>query len=110
MKTYSSGMFARLGFAVAAHLRPEILLVDEALSAGDATFKKKCMDKIVELCLADCTVLIVTHGLQIVRKLADRCIWLDEGAVRMEGPAKKVARAYLESDGVEDEESSFVDL
>lgn len=110
MRTYSSGMFARLGFAVAAHLQPEILLIDEALSAGDAQFKDKCMAKIVELCEAECTVLIVTHGLEIVRMLAERCLWLERGDVRMEGPADEVAGAYLASEGVESLATSFVDL
>jgi ABC-type polysaccharide/polyol phosphate transport system ATPase subunit len=110
MRTYSSGMFARLGFAVAAHLSPEILLIDEALSAGDAKFKDKCMAKIVELCAADCTVLIVTHGLEIVRQLASRCLWLEKGDVRMEGPANDVAGAYLAQEGVQEVASSFLDV
>ena len=71
MRTYSSGMFGRLAFAVAAHLEPEILLIDEALAAGDAAFKLKCMDKIDELCEQDCTVLIVSHGLEVVKALAE---------------------------------------
>jgi teichoic acid transport system ATP-binding protein len=110
MRTYSSGMFARLGFAVAAHLNPEILLIDEALSAGDAKFKDKCMAKISELCAAECTVLIVTHGLEIVRLLAERCLWLEKGDVRMEGPAKEVAAAYLATEGVGGAASSFIDV
>jgi ABC-type polysaccharide/polyol phosphate transport system ATPase subunit len=96
MRTYSSGMFARLGFAISAHLDPEILLIDEALSAGDATFRQKCTDKILELCERDCTVMIVSHGLQVVRKLASQCLWLDEGRVLMKGDADDVVSAYLE--------------
>src|SRR6185503_2975302 len=70
MRTYSSGMFGRLAFSVAAHLKPEILLIDEALSAGDAAFKMKSMDKIQELCdTQHCTVLIVSHGLEVVKAL-----------------------------------------
>jgi ABC-type polysaccharide/polyol phosphate transport system ATPase subunit len=95
MRTYSSGMFGRLAFSVAAHLEPEILLVDEALSAGDATFKRKCMDKIVDLCSRDCTVLIISHGLEVVKSLADRCLWLDRGLVRMEASADEVIAGYL---------------
>ena len=73
MRTYSSGMFGRLAFSVAAHLRPEILLIDEALAAGDAAFKQKSMNKIVELCEHDdCTVLIVSHGLEVVKTAGDR--------------------------------------
>jgi ABC-type polysaccharide/polyol phosphate transport system ATPase subunit len=95
MRTYSSGMFSRLAFSVAAHLQPEILLVDEALAAGDAAFKVKSMDKIVELCSRDCTVLIVSHGLEVVKSLADRCVWLEQGRVRMEAPADQVVTEFL---------------
>ena len=91
MRTYSSGMFGRLAFSVAAHLKPEILLIDEALAAGDAAFKLKSMEKIVELCEhQDCTVLIVSHGLEVVQALAERCVWLDRGIVRYEGAADEV--------------------
>lgn len=103
MRTYSSGMFGRLAFAVAAFLEPEILLIDEALSAGDAAFKKKSMEKIVELCSRDCTVLIVSHGLEIVRVLADRCLWIEQGRVRREGCADEVVAEYLGEQGLEDE-------
>ena len=85
MRTYSSGMYARLGFAVAAHLDPDIMLIDEALSAGDGRFKKRCMDKLVELCGRDCTVMVISHGLGLIKYLAERCVWLEEGQVRMEG-------------------------
>ena len=96
MRTYSSGMFGRLAFSVAAHLKPEILLIDEALAAGDAAFKLKSMDKIRELCdEKECTVLIVSHGLEVVRALAERCVWLDRGVVRLEGPADEVVSAYM---------------
>src|SRR4029077_18382706 len=72
MRTYSTGMFGRLAFSVAAHLRPEIMLIDEALAAGDAAFKLKSMDKIRELCEREhCTVLIVSHGLEVVKALAE---------------------------------------
>ncbi len=98
MKTYSSGMFARLGFAVASHLDPDILLIDEALSAGDARFKKRCSDKLVDLCGNDCTVMIISHGLQLISMLAERCVWLEQGQVRKEGPAEDVVDAYLNSE------------
>lgn len=100
MRTYSSGMIARLGFAVAANLDPDILLLDEALSAGDATFKAKCMDKIQELAESECTFMLVSHGLQIVRQLADRCLWIDKGHAVVEGPAGDVIDAYLARSGV----------
>ncbi len=102
MRTYSSGMFGRLAFAVAAYLNPEILLIDEALAAGDAAFKRKCMEKIVELCEADCTVLLVSHGLEVVRALADRCLWLERGQVRLEAPADEVIAAYLADEHIEE--------
>lgn len=98
MRTYSSGMFARLGFAVAAHLDPEILLIDEALSAGDSLFRNKCMDKLVELCGKESTVMIISHGLELITTLADRCVWMEHGEVVQEGPAEKVVESYLTSD------------
>ena len=102
MRTYSSGMFGRLAFAVAAHLKPEILLIDEALAAGDASFKQKSMNKIVELCTTqECTVLIVSHGLEVVKQLADGCVWLDRGLVRAEGPAEEVVAAYMSDEHIE---------
>jgi len=103
MRTYSSGMFGRLAFSVAAHLRPEILLIDEALAAGDAAFKLKSMGKIVELCQTEhCTVLIVSHGLEVVKALADGCVWLDRGIVRMEGSADDVVSAYMAEENIEE--------
>jgi ABC-type polysaccharide/polyol phosphate transport system ATPase subunit len=99
MRTYSSGMFARLGFSISAHLDPEILLIDEALAAGDAKFKNKSFDKIGELCARDCTVMLVSHGMQVVKQLAERCLWLDRGVARMEGPGDEVVGSYLEEMG-----------
>ena len=101
MRTYSSGMFGRLAFSVAAHLNPEILLIDEALAAGDARFKLKCMAKIEELCDRECTVLIVSHGLEVVKALASSCVWLDRGLVRMQGAADEVVGAYLDEERIE---------
>jgi teichoic acid transport system ATP-binding protein len=102
MRTYSSGMFGRLAFSVAAHLKPEILLIDEALAAGDAAFKLKSMDKIRELCEQEhCTVLIVSHGLEVVKALAERCVWLDRGLVHLEGPADEVVAAYMDEEHIE---------
>jgi teichoic acid transport system ATP-binding protein len=101
MRTYSSGMFGRLAFSVAAHLRPEIMLIDEALAAGDAAFKQKSMNKIVELCEhEDCTVLIVSHGLEVVKQLASGCVWLDRGIVRAEGSADDVVAEYMSEEHI----------
>ena len=109
MRTYSSGMFGRLAFSVAAHLNPEILLIDEALAAGDAAFKMKCMEKIVDLCNRDCTVLIVSHGLEVVRALASSCLWLDRGIVRFEGPARDVIKAYLDDERIDENEATALE-
>ena len=109
MKTYSSGMFARLGFAVASHLDPDILLIDEALSAGDARFKKRCMDKLVDLCGHDCTVMIISHGLQLITMLAERAVWLEQGQVVQEGPAEDVVDGYLSSDDLAGDEPEVLD-
>ena len=103
LRTYSSGMYARLGFAVAAHLDPDIMLIDEALSAGDGRFKKRCMDKLVELCGRDCTVMVISHGLGLIKYLAERCVWLEKGQVRMEGLAVEVVDTYLSSDDMRDD-------
>ncbi len=110
MRTYSSGMFGRLGFAIAAHLDPEILLIDEALAAGDAKFKNKSFDKILELCARDCTVLLVSHGMQVVKQMADRALWLDGGMARMEGPGAEVVGAYLEAMGAVEAPSAMEDF
>jgi ABC-type polysaccharide/polyol phosphate transport system ATPase subunit len=110
MRTYSSGMFGRLAFAVAAHLDPEILLIDEALAAGDAAFKQKCMEKISELCEhGDCTVLIVSHGLDVIKMLAQYAIWLDRGTLLMDGRADQVVDAYLEEEGIDTEDATAME-
>ena len=96
MRTYSSGMFGRLAFSVAAHLKPEILLIDEALAAGDAAFKLKSMDKIERAVRAPglhgADRLARPRGREAARR---RCVWLDRGIVRAEGPADEVVAAYM---------------
>jgi teichoic acid transport system ATP-binding protein len=109
MRTYSSGMFARLGFAVASHLDPEILLIDEALSAGDARFKKRCADRLMDLCGRDCTVMIISHGLDLIKVMADRAVWLEAGEVVLEGPGDEVVDAYMTSDDLTREDSAAMD-
>jgi ABC-type polysaccharide/polyol phosphate transport system ATPase subunit len=109
VKTYSSGMSARLGFAVASHLNPEILLIDEALSAGDARFKKRCADRLMDLCGRDCTVMIISHGLSLIEMMADRALWLDRGRVRLEGPADEVVGAYMDSEDVRDNDPTALE-
>jgi len=94
VKHYSSGMFMRLGFAVAAHLDPEILLVDEVLAVGDVAFQLKCLDKIRDVARSGRTVLFVSHQMNSIRKLCDRGIWLESGYVRHSGPIGDVINAY----------------
>ncbi len=95
VKHYSSGMYARLGFAIAIHVQPDILLVDEVLAVGDEAFQRRCLDVIQDLRAGGATIVFVSHSLQLVLSLCDDCIWLDEGGVRAHGPAPEVVRAYL---------------
>lgn len=97
LKRYSSGMRLRLGFAVAAHLDPDVLIVDEVLAVGDAGFQKKCLDTMEELRSGGRTVLFVSHNLAAVENLCSRGIWIDAGKVRMDAAAKDVLSAYLAS-------------
>lgn len=95
VKTYSSGMFVRLAFAVAIHMDPDILVVDEALSVGDIFFQQRCMRRIQEMKKHGVTILFVSHDLEAVRNLADRAIWMDHGRVHLEGKTDDVAAKYL---------------
>lgn len=97
IKRYSSGMRLRLGFAVAAHLDPDVLIVDEVLAVGDAGFQKKCLDTMEGLRSGGRTVLFVSHNLAAVENLCSRGIWLDGGQVRKDGEAKEVILAYMAS-------------
>ncbi len=97
VKRYSSGMYLRLAFAVAAHLEPDILIVDEVLAVGDAAFQKKSLGRMRDAAQGGKTVLFVSHQLSAVRRLCDRCIWLDEGRVRHDGPTSQVLGAYESS-------------
>lgn len=94
VKHYSSGMFVRLAFAVAAHLEPEILLVDEVLAVGDINFQKKCLGKMGDVARAGRTIVLVTHQLNQIRRLCHRVIWVDGGIVRQNGPGQEVVSAY----------------
>ena len=97
VKRYSTGMYVRLAFAVAAHLEPEILIVDEVLAVGDAQFQKKCLDKMDSVGHTGRTVLFVSHNMQAVTRLSTRCVLLEKGQVRLDGPPQRVASAYLSS-------------
>ena len=100
VKHYSSGMYVRLAFAVAAHLEPEILVVDEVLSVGDASFQKKCLGKMGEVAGSGRTILFVSHNMGAVTELCERVLLLDDGRLKLGGDPAQVVSAYL-SEGVE---------
>ena len=85
VKTYSSGMYMRLGFAVAVHVDPDVLLIDEVLAVGDEGFSLKCLDKFAEFKRRGKTVLLVTHGLGFVERYCDEAVWVDAGRIRGRG-------------------------
>jgi ABC-type polysaccharide/polyol phosphate transport system ATPase subunit len=95
VKTYSSGMYMRLGFAVAIHVNPDVLLVDEVLAVGDEGFTHKCLDKFAELRRRGKTILLVTHSLNLVERFCDEALWLDAGRALSHGDPKRVVGAYL---------------
>jgi ABC-type polysaccharide/polyol phosphate transport system ATPase subunit len=97
VKTYSSGMYVRLGFAVAVHVDPEILLIDEVLAVGDEEFSQKCIAKIQEMKYRGVTLVFVTHQLDQVRNLCDRALWLDHGAAAAIGDPARVVDDYLQT-------------
>lgn len=97
VKHYSSGMYLRLAFAVAAHLEPEILLVDEVLAVGDAEFQRKCLGKMGEVAEDGRTVLLVSHNMTAIEGLCRQTIWLHEGRIVQNGPTADVVSAYLKS-------------
>jgi lipopolysaccharide transport system ATP-binding protein len=94
LRTYSSGMAARLAFAVATHVDPRVLVVDEALAVGDNAFQKKCLDRMVRFKQAGCTVLFCSHALYLVTSFCDRAVWLHNGRVQHCGPAQEVVEQY----------------
>jgi len=97
LKRYSSGMYARLGFAVAAHVDPEILLVDEVLSVGDVAFQDRSIRKMLSFRDSGRAVLFVSHNLSAIEMMCQRVMWLDHGAIRLEGPTAQVVRAYIDA-------------
>jgi teichoic acid transport system ATP-binding protein len=96
MRTYSSGMYGRLAFSVATSMDPDILLIDEALSTGDARFKEKSFAKMRELCSEARTIILVSHGLRSIREMCDEVIWMNEGRIAMHDDADSVIDAYKE--------------
>lgn len=97
LKNYSSGMKARLGFAIATTVNPQVLIVDEVLAVGDFKFQQKCHKRINEMMSNDTTVLLVSHSIQQIKQLCSRCIWLDKGKMVMDDEAEKVCNAYMEN-------------
>jgi ABC-2 type transport system ATP-binding protein/lipopolysaccharide transport system ATP-binding protein len=96
LRTYSSGMVARLGFAIAVAWKPDIMIVDEMLSVGDTGFQRKCLDRMRHLVTEGTTVLLVSHNVELVNSICDRALWLESGTVRQSGPARSVLSAYME--------------
>ena len=97
VKTYSSGMFVRLAFALNINVEPEILIVDEVLAVGDAAFQEKCQERMHHMLENGTTLLFVSHTMATVRQLCDHAIWLNKGNVVMQGEAESVCDAYMES-------------
>lgn len=94
VRTYSSGMLARLGFSVIAHLEPNILLIDEVLAVGDISFQQKCLAKMQEFKKSGVTMVLVSHNSDDVKKICSRAIWIDNHEVKMDGPVDEVVQAY----------------
>src|SRR5688572_3313825 len=104
VKTYSSGMYMRLGFAVAIHVDPEVLLVDEVLAVGDEGFTHKCLDKFAEFKRRGKTILLVTHSLGLVERFCDDALWMDAGRLKAMGDPKRVVGAYITDVEVSEEQ------
>ena len=96
VRNFSSGMNARLGFSIATHINPDILIIDEVLSVGDYNFRDKSLNRIHEIIDSGATVLFVSHSMEQVKKLCTKTLWLDHGKMRMFGPSSDVCESYLE--------------
>ncbi|MCP2327390.1 teichoic acid transport system ATP-binding protein [Hamadaea flava] len=100
MSTYSSGMAARLRFAIAAARKHDVLLIDEALATGDAEFRQRSEQRMQELCAGAGTIFLVSHQLSTIRAMCDRTLWLDSGVLRMDGPTDEVTGTYMDLYGI----------
>ena len=109
VKTYSSGMYMRLGFAVAINVDPDVLLVDEVLAVGDEGFTHKCLDKFAEFKRRGKTILLVTHSLGLVERFCDEALWLDSGRVKGLGDPKRVVGAYITDVEISEEQQLAAD-
>ena len=105
VKHYSSGMQARLGFAIAAHVEPDILLVDEVLAVGDAEFQEQCFQKIEQFKRDGVTIFVVSHDTRALRRVCDRILWIENHRLKMDGPMQEVLGLYEASSKAEAEES-----
>ncbi len=103
VRTYSTGMKARLAFSMITHIEPEILIIDEALSVGDASFSAKATARILDICARGKIVILVSHGMQSIRDICNRCIYLKDGRVVMDGSPEDVTKAYIDEVRGEDE-------
>ena len=95
VRTYSSGMYMRLAFAVAVYVDADILLIDEILAVGDANFQVKCFNKLMKIKEKGTTIVIVSHSLSQIEQICDRCIWLHEGVIKADGTPENVHKEYL---------------
>jgi lipopolysaccharide transport system ATP-binding protein len=94
MRTYSSGMHMRLAFSTAVHTKPDVLVIDEVLAVGDAAFQAKCLAKIAQFKAEGCSILLVSHGLAIVKRLCDEVLWMNGGRLMAQGPVPDVVKQY----------------
>jgi teichoic acid transport system ATP-binding protein len=110
MRTYSSGMNARVGFSVAVHMKPDILMIDEALSTGDAHFREKATAKMAELRESARAMFLVSHGLGSIKEMCNEAMWLDRGKLMMRGEPSEVVKAYIKFVKVKKSESATEDM
>lgn len=105
VKIYSSGMFVRLGFSVAVHVDPEILIIDEVIAVGDTEFQRRCFDHLYALRKRGVTIVVVTHGIGTVESMCDGAAWLDHGVLQMTGTGAEVAVAYMDKVNTDEREA-----
>ena len=110
MRTYSSGMYGRLAFSVAVNMDPDILIIDEALSVGDARFRRKSFERMRDLCGEDRTILLVSHALGSIEELCDEAIWLHKGRMKLWDEPSAVVDAYARFLGVKEDAVTMEDV
>ncbi len=110
MSTYSSGMYSRLGFSVAVHMDPDILMIDEALATGDARFKKKSFEKMKQLCGEARTILLVSHALGSIQELCTEAVWIHAGELKLQDDPETVVAAYTRFLGIGDTDTALEDV